>query len=104
MLTKEWKYLAVVEEMMDKGISNINQYTAIEYLHDELEKARKIDQDSKDIELLLSLYRKSMSQATTLINRIVEENKQLKQKLKYKHELNSCLMYVIELGGVKADE
>lgn len=113
MLTQHEKYLNIVEEMLDKKITEINKDAAFEYLYDELQKERKANEEfyeyfksnvkPQEINELLNAYKKSIALATELTNRIVKENKQLKEQLKQKHCLNSCLLHVITLGGVKED-
>lgn len=98
---------------LDHGIYIIHHYDSIEYLSEQLQKERKINEEyhkcfnsdvnPQEIGELVNAYHKSIALATDLTNRIIKENKQLKQQLRHKHELNDCLMYVIELGGVKED-
>lgn len=113
MQKQEQKIMKIVEEMINKNIFLISKDNIIEYLYDELQKERKINNEfydhfnkgvnPEDIKELIHAYQYSIAVSTKLINRIVKENKELKQQIKYKHELNDCLMYVIELGGVKED-
>lgn len=86
---------------------------SIEYLFEQLLKEREINKEfhecfnnnvkSQEINDLLNAYHHSIALSTDLINRIVKENKQLKEQLKQKHCLNSCLLHVITTGGVKED-
>lgn len=113
MLSQQDKYLNVVEEMLDKKMSKINKDTAIEYLYDELQKERKTNEEfyeyfnnaatPNEINELIQCHHKAMSLMTKHYNSLVRENKQLKEQLKQKHCLNSCLFHVITSGGVKED-
>lgn len=113
MLTHDQKIKKIIKEMIDKNIFSISQNTIISYLYDELEKERELSKEyleyfnenttPNEINELLMEYHNAMAIMTKHYNMLAKENMQLKQKLKYMHELNSCLMYVIELGGVKGD-
>lgn len=115
------KYKKIFEELienncieLDQGIYIIHHYDSIEYLFEQLQKEREINQEfheyfekdvkPQEINELVNAYHKSIALATNLTNLIIKENKQLKEQLKHKNALNSCLMYVIELGGVVDDE
>lgn len=113
------KYKKIFDELIennciefDYGIYIIHN-NAIEYLFEQLLKEREINKEfhecfnnnvkPQEINDLLNDYHQSIALSTDLINRIVKENKQLKEQLKQKHCLNSCLLYVITTGGVKED-
>lgn len=111
------KYKKIFNELIehnciefDYGIYIIHN-NAIEYLFEQLLKEREINKEfheyfksnvtPTDIFELLIVYRESVAKATELTNIIIKENKRLKEQLKQKHCLNSCLLHVITSGGVK---
>lgn len=114
------KYKKILNELienncieLDHGICIIHHYDSIEYLFEQLQKERKINEEyhrcfnsnvkPQEINELVNAYHKSIALATDLTNRIIKENKQLKKQLKQMYELNSCSFHVIMSGGVKED-